>query len=83
MAVSFDLEKAYDTTWRRGIINSMYNMGLRGNLPRFVADFVRDRKFRMQIGSYTSEEKPLAEGLPQGSVLSCDQRSRATHPPRH
>lgn len=72
LAVSFDIEKAYDTTWKWGILNSMSNMGLRGNLPKFIADFLRDRKFKLRIGDHLSEEKPLVEGLPQGSVLSCD-----------
>ena len=72
LAVSFDLEKAYDTTWKRGILNSLYDMELRGNLPNFIADFLRDRNFKIQIGSILSEKKPQIEGLPQGSVLSCD-----------
>ena len=39
-AVFFDLEKAYDTVWKPAILNSMFNMGLRGNLPIFVENFL-------------------------------------------
>lgn len=32
VAVFFDLEKAYDTTWRYHILKTLHNFGLRGNL---------------------------------------------------
>ena len=32
VAVFFDLEKAYDTTWKYGIMKDLHYMGLRGNL---------------------------------------------------
>ena len=35
-AVFFDLEKAYDTTWKYGILRDLYNLGLRGRLPMFI-----------------------------------------------
>ena len=35
-AVFFDLEKAYDTTWKYGILRDLYNLGLRGRLPKFI-----------------------------------------------
>ena len=33
VAVFFDLEKAYDTTWRYGILKDIHKLGLRGRLP--------------------------------------------------
>ena len=33
VAVFFDLQKAYDTTWKHGILQDLHDMGLRGNLP--------------------------------------------------
>ena len=35
-AVFFDLEKAYDTTWKYDILRDLYNLGLRGRLPMFI-----------------------------------------------
>ena len=29
----FDLEKAYDTTWKHGIMKDLHDIGLRGRLP--------------------------------------------------
>ena len=41
----FDLEKAYETTWRYGILNDLHNIGLIGRLPNFMIAFLSDRKF--------------------------------------
>jgi len=71
LAVSFDLEKAYDTTWRKGIAIEMHKIGLRGRLPTFVSQLIMNRTFRVRIGTALSEEKEQTEGIPQGSVLSC------------
>ena len=35
-AVFFDLQKAYDTTWKHGILKDLHDMGFRGNLPIFI-----------------------------------------------
>ena len=36
VAVFFDLEKAYDTTWKYGIMNDLHEICLKGRLPVFV-----------------------------------------------
>ena len=72
MAISFDLEKAYDTTWKWGLINKLEAIGLKGQLPNFIKEFLKDRKFRIRIGTKMSNQKSQIEGLPQGSVLSCE-----------
>ena len=38
--VFVDLEKAYDTTWRYGILKDMHKLGLRGRLPTFIENFL-------------------------------------------
>ena len=42
VAVFFDLLKSYDTTWKYGILKDLHNMGLRGNLPIFIGNFLSD-----------------------------------------
>ena len=69
-AVFFYLEKAYDTVWRSEILNSLYNMGLRGNLPRFIENFLSSREFCVRVGASHSNYVEQEEVLPQGSVLS-------------
>ena len=43
VAIFFDLEKAYETTWRYGIMNGLHNMGFKGRLPNFIKAFLSDR----------------------------------------
>ena len=70
LAIFFDIKKAYDTCWKHGILKSLHNFGLRGNLPIFVKNFLDNRTFRVRVGSTLSEEYPQHLGVPQGSVLS-------------
>ena len=37
VSVYFDLEKAYDTTWRYGVMKDLQEAGLRGRMPIFIA----------------------------------------------
>ena len=39
VAIFFDLEKAYDTTWKHGILKDIHKIGLKGNLPKFISNF--------------------------------------------
>jgi len=70
IGVFFDLEKAYDTTWRHGIIKEFYDMGIRGNMIRFIKEFLSDRFIKVRVGDSISRKYKQEEGVPQGSVLS-------------
>ena len=39
VGVFFDLEKAYESTWKIGIMGDLHNAGLRGRLPLFIESF--------------------------------------------
>ena len=70
VSVFFDLEKAYDTTWKHGILRDLHGTGLKGRLPLFIANFLSDRQFRVRLGSTLSDCHPQEMGVPQGSILS-------------
>ena len=70
VSVSFDLEKAYDTTWKYGIMKDLHEAGLRGNMPIFIHKFLSDRTFKVSIGSTLSDPHKQEMGVPQGSILS-------------
>ena len=55
VAVFFDLEKAYDTTWRYGIMKDIHKLGLRGRLPTFIESFLADRAMQLRVGSTLSD----------------------------
>ena len=42
----FNLQKAYETTWQYGIIWDLQKIELRGRLPVFVSEYLRDRRIR-------------------------------------
>ncbi|GFW87096.1 uncharacterized protein TNCV_5124501 [Trichonephila clavipes] len=70
VSLFFDIEKAYDRTWRYGILRKMYDFGLRGNLPIFIFNFLAVRYFNVRIGHSSSHKFIQDQGVPQGSVLS-------------
>jgi potassium voltage-gated channel Eag-related subfamily H protein 8 len=45
VSIFFFLEKAYDTTWKYGILKDLFEMGLKGKLPNFISNFLSDREF--------------------------------------
>ena len=55
VAVFFDLEKAYGTTWRYGIMKDIHKLGLRGRLPTFIESFLADRAMQVRVGSTLSD----------------------------
>ena len=70
VAVFFDLEKAYDTTWKYGIMKDLHDLGLKGRLPSFIGNFLSDRNLKVRVGSTRSESHEQEMGVPQGSILS-------------
>ncbi|GFO11825.1 RNA-directed DNA polymerase from mobile element jockey [Plakobranchus ocellatus] len=71
LAVFFDLEKAYHTTWRYGILKDLFDLDFRGRLPIFISNFLKDRHFKVKEAENTfSSSYHQENGVPQGSILS-------------
>ena len=70
IGVFFDLEKAYDRTCRKIIIQQFFKMGVRGNMLNFLMEFLTDRFLKVKVGNTLSSPFRQEEGVPQGSVLS-------------
>ena len=45
VAIFFDLEKAYDTTWRYGILKILHRLNIKGPLAKFVDNFLKNRQY--------------------------------------
>ena len=71
LCVSFDSRKAYETTWRFGILRKLLQLGVHDEMFSFIKNFMSDRRFRTKIGSTLSSDHTQEQGVPQGSVLSC------------
>ena len=70
VSVFFDLESAYDTTWKYGIMNDLYDFGIRGRLAHFISAFLTDRQFKVRVGNTYSDHHEQEMGVPQGCILS-------------
>jgi hypothetical protein len=70
VAVSFDLEKAYDTAWRYNITKNLQQMPIKERLLRFIYICMSNRSFRVLIGDTMSEKYQQENGVVQGAVLS-------------
>ena len=64
------MEKAYDTTWRYGILKDLHNFGMKGRLPNFIKSFLEDRTIQVRVGSTLSDLYDQEQGVPQGAILS-------------
>ena len=73
MSIFFDFEKAYDTTWKYGIMKDLYDINLRGPLPLFMHNFLYERKLRVRVGTSYSDFYDQEIGVPQGSIFSVTQ----------
>ena len=65
VSIFFDLEKAYDTTWKYGIMKNLHDMDLQGRLPLFI----QKRKYRVRVGTSISDFCDQEMGVTQGSIL--------------
>ena len=70
IAIFFDLERAYDMTWRGGILSDLYKIGMRGLLPKYIAAFLDKRFFKTKFAGAYSSRLEQENGVPQGAVLS-------------
>ena len=70
VALFFDIQKAYDTTWRYSILKVLYDNNIKGHLPIFIRNFMTERTFQVRMNNIYSKTFILENGVPQGSVLS-------------
>jgi ribonuclease HI len=70
VAIFLDISKAFDSVWHYGLVQKLKGLGLIGNLPIFIQQFLQLRRICVRVSSTTSNRQPLYCGVPQGSVLS-------------
>ena len=49
-----DLEKAFDLVWHKGVVYKMEQVGLHGNVLKFVVDLSKDRLIQVGVGAALS-----------------------------
>ena len=70
VAVMIDLEGAFDTVWRNGVLYKLWHLGIRGRMLLFIHSFLTQRFSRSFVYSHISEWSETHLGIPQGSLLS-------------
>ena len=68
-SVYFDISKAFDRVWHRGLLLKLEAIGIRGNLLNWFKDYLTDRSQCVVIKGEQSCYKSVLAGVPQGSVL--------------
>ena len=51
-------------------MKDLFDTGLRGRLPIFIGNFLKDRKFQVRLGTHLSTLYDQEMGVPLGSILS-------------
>ena len=70
VSIFFDLKNAYDKVWDYLVLKELYDFGFRGELPIYIANFLKNRKFQVRVGNKVSKVFEQEMGVPQGGILS-------------
>ena len=77
VAIFFDIQKAYDRTWKFLIIKALHSSGIKGKIISFIRSFLSNRLIQVKVANTLSTSLTQDQGVPQGSVLSCTLFSMA------
>ena len=68
-SIFFDVSKAFDKVWHKGLLTKLYAIGIRGALHTWFNNYLTDRKQCVVLKGQQSTYKTIQSGVPQGSVL--------------
>ena len=68
-AVALDISKAFDKVWLAGLLPKLKSYGISGQIFGLISSFLSNRRIRVVLDGKSSQEYPVNEGVPQGSIL--------------
>ena len=68
--VSFDVSKAFDRVWHKGLLAKLPMFGLHHTLITWISSFLSDRSIAIRVDVYLSKPHSINSGVPQRSVIS-------------
>ena len=69
-ALFFDLKKAFDKVWHRGLIAKLNAAGIRGSALKWFGSFLENRNHVTVVNGRVSSPAKIHAGVPQGAILS-------------
>lgn len=68
--ITFDIEKALDSVWHKGLLHKMFLLKFPLYLTKMIQSFLTKRSFYVSINGQKSNSFRIMAGVPRGSVLS-------------
>jgi hypothetical protein len=68
-AVLLDIEKAFDSTLRPGLLYKLLKLKFSTSLIKLIGSFLSQRKFKISVEGEMSTLRVVQAGVPQGLVL--------------
>lgn len=66
---SLDLSKAFDSICHLLLLNKLAKLNISEPTLLWIKSYLTNRRQRTKFKSFTSEEKPVTSGVPQGSII--------------
>ncbi len=67
--VFLDVSKAFDKVYHKGLLLKLEQLGVCGNLLKWLESYLSNRQQRVVINGQMSESKSINASVPQGSIL--------------
>jgi len=67
--IYFNCWKAFDSISHQILLDKLTNLGIKGTLHQWIANYLLNRKFKVKIQTSFSTPKSMISGVPQGSIL--------------
>jgi exonuclease III len=68
-AVFLDVEKAFDRVWHDGLLCKLIDTLLPARYVHLIKSYLINRSFVVSVKNELSSNRPIAAGVPQGSIL--------------
>ena len=68
-AVALNIYNAFDRVWRAGLLHRLKSYGISGQIFGLISPFLSNRQLQVVLNGKSSQEYPVNEGVPQGSIL--------------
>ena len=69
LSIFCDLSKAFDVLNHDILFHKMYRLGVRGTVLDWFKNYLHNRTQFVDVGSIVSDNIPIKNGVPQGSIL--------------